>query len=46
MNPQSFAQFTSLIAGEMIVPGSQAYDHVRTVFNQNQNIKPAANTQA
>jgi hypothetical protein len=44
MNPQSFAQFTSLIAGEVIVPGSQAYDHVRTVFNQ--NIKPAANTQA
>ncbi len=33
MNPQSFAQFTSRIAGEVIVPGSQAYDHVRTVFN-------------
>src|SRR5215471_15670961 len=34
MNTQSFAQFTSHIAGEVIVPGSQAYDHVRTVFNQ------------
>ena len=34
MNPQSFDQFTSRIAGEVIVPGSQAYDHVRTIFNQ------------
>lgn len=34
MNPQSFAQFTGRIAGEVIVPASQAYGHVRTLFNQ------------
>jgi FAD/FMN-containing dehydrogenase len=34
MNPDTFAEFNHRIAGEVVVPGSPAYDELRKVFNR------------
>lgn len=33
MDPHSLSEFTQRIAGEVVMPGSQAYDDLRNVFN-------------
>jgi hypothetical protein len=34
MDSHTLAEFTHRIAGEVVVPGSQAYDDLRNVFNR------------
>lgn len=34
MDPHILAEFNNRIAGEVVVPGSKAYDELRNVFNQ------------